>query len=355
VELLDRITELSHEFGVAAYVRGGGGNTSVKTESTLWVKPSGTTLATIKSSDFVAIDRSRLARLYAITPPSGTSAREAIVKEIMEQAVLPTTPGRASVEAPLHDSLMARYVVHTHPAVVNGMTCGKNGRSACQSLFGQALWLDYIDPGYTLCMEVRRQIQQYKASKGHEPSLIFLKNHGVFVAGDTPEAIRTLYAEVINTLERHYKKTGVSCEIKGGPLPDAGTVEAAKETIRLAFSEPNLCVSVGVAVKLPTGPVTPDHIVYAKSYYMTEKPTPEAVAQFKEKHHYSPHIITFDNMVFGVGSTPKKADLALELAIDAALVRQMAEAFGGLDYMTDRAREFIENWEVESYRSNQVS
>ena len=35
-----------------------------------------------------------------------------------------------------------------------------------------------------------------------------------------------------------------------------------------------------------------------------------------------------------------------------AQVMQLAEAFGGIDYMTDRAYEFIENWEVEYYRQS---
>jgi rhamnose utilization protein RhaD (predicted bifunctional aldolase and dehydrogenase) len=42
---IQTIVELSHEFGTPEYVKGGGGNTSYKDESTLWVKPSGTTLA----------------------------------------------------------------------------------------------------------------------------------------------------------------------------------------------------------------------------------------------------------------------------------------------------------------------
>ncbi|MDK2858172.1 MAG: hypothetical protein PWQ89_1291, partial [Verrucomicrobiota bacterium] len=36
---LKTIVELSHEFGTADYVKGGGGNTSVKNAATLWVKP----------------------------------------------------------------------------------------------------------------------------------------------------------------------------------------------------------------------------------------------------------------------------------------------------------------------------
>ena len=45
--LLDTITQLSHEFGSDEYVKAGGGNTSCKTDDTLWVKPSGTTLAAL--------------------------------------------------------------------------------------------------------------------------------------------------------------------------------------------------------------------------------------------------------------------------------------------------------------------
>ncbi len=41
-------------------------------------------------------------------------------------------------------------------------------------------------------------------------------------------------------------------------------------------------------------------------------------------------------------------------AEDGALVMQLAEAFGGINYMTDTQREFIENWEVESYRQKQM-
>lgn len=354
VELLDVITELSHEFGTAEYVRGGGGNTSVKTDSTLWVKPSGTTLADLKPSDFVALDRSKLGALYRAEPPSEASAREAMVKELMAQAVLPTRSGRPSVEAPLHDSLRARYVVHTHPALVNGMTCGKEGKAACASLFPQSVWLDYVDPGYTLCMAVRKAVADYKADFGREPALIFLKNHGVFVAADEADEIRKLYIGLMTTLQRHYAGRSISCKLSVGPAPDAAEVTAAREMIRQAFEDPTVCVAASGAFELPQGPISPDHLVYAKSFYLTEKPTAEAVAAFRNKHGYLPQVVAFGPMVLGVAPTPKKAELALELALDGAIVKQLAQAFGGIDYMTDAAREFIENWEVESYRSGQI-
>jgi rhamnose utilization protein RhaD (predicted bifunctional aldolase and dehydrogenase) len=59
-------------------------------------------------------------------------------------------------------------------------------------------------------------------------------------------------------------------------------------------------------------------------------------------------------MVFGIGTTETKASLALEFARDGALVMQLAKAFGGIEYLSDLSRDFIENWEVESYRSKQL-
>jgi rhamnose utilization protein RhaD (predicted bifunctional aldolase and dehydrogenase) len=354
LEILETITELSHEFGTTRYVRGGGGNTSCKTPQTLWVKPSGTTLADLTVQSFVALDRKKLSELYAIEPPADASAREALVKEKMEKAVLGSTPGRASVEAPLHDSLSARYVVHTHPAVANGMTCSQNGAAVCKRLFPQALWLDYIDPGYTLCMKVRQEIYRYRQANGNEPDVIFLKNHGLFVAADQPEQIRALYKEVISKLEEEYKKAGISLDLKIAPLPSALYLEEAKQTIRNALGNPQMYIVASGKFDTAPGPISPDHIVYSKSWPFIGQPTVEAIAAFKNKHGYVPQVIAFGDAVFGVASGPKAARLALELAQDGALVEKLAQAFGGIDYMTDRARQFIENWEVESYRKKQM-
>jgi len=353
-KLLDQITALSHEFGTTNYVRGGGGNTSVKTADTLWVKPSGTTLIGLTPDAFVALDREKLAQLYKITPPGDAAAREAVVKNVMSAAVLPGSSGRASVEAPLHDSLSATFVVHTHPAMVNGMTCAGNGKAACEELFSDALWLDYIDPGYTLCMQVRDEIKRFKDKIGFEPAVIFLKNHGVFVAGSTPDEIRQSYETIIGTLKQQYEQAGIPTKLKISPSPDAECQKITEQKICAAYGNDALSIAAAGKTALPDGPVSPDHTVYAKSYYLKTEPTVETISAFEKQHGYKPHIIACEDGVYGIGPTEKKAVLALELALDAAHVCQLADAFGGIEYMTDRAREFIENWEVESYRSKQM-
>ena len=236
-QLLQEITNLSHEFGTADYVCGGGGNTSVKNDTTLWVKPSGTTLGGLKPELFVALDRGRLAELYDITPPQEASAREALIKEKMSAALLPDQTSRPSVEAPLHDSLSARFIVHTHPALVNGMTCAKEGAVACGRLFPEALWLDYVDPGYSLCIAVRERIRRFVAEEGREPSLIFLKNHGVFVAGGSPQEIRDLYASICNRLLTEYANANIPIKLNIPPLPENFDLNARRQAIRRAFAD----------------------------------------------------------------------------------------------------------------------
>ena len=61
-------------------------------------------------------------------------------------------------------------------------------------------------------------------------------------------------------------------------------------------------------------------------------------------------MVIHNNRIYGLGVTEKNAGLALLFAQDGAQVMKLSHAFGGIDYMTDGAREFIENWEVESYR-----
>ena len=79
---LDTISALSREFGTPVYVKAGGGNTSAKDASTLWIKPSGTTLKDLTPEKFVALDRAKLGELYRAAAPADPARREALVLEI---------------------------------------------------------------------------------------------------------------------------------------------------------------------------------------------------------------------------------------------------------------------------------
>ncbi len=354
MSLLDDIVALSHEFGAPEYVRGGGGNTSCKTADTLWVKPSGTTLAGMTPSTFVVMSRAAMQHLYALEVPADSQAREALVKDVMAASVMPGQTGRPSVEAPLHEVLPGTFVVHTHPALVNGMTCSKNGAAVCARLFPDAFWIPYIDPGFTLCVEVRKRVQDFVASQGKAPSVLFLENHGIFVTGNTADEIRETYRRIMDTLKAEYVKAGVDLTLVMSAPSNAAAVEAVKQAITGTLGPDAAAVAYSEGFAVAEGPVSPDHIVYSKSYPYKGQPTAAGLAAFRTAHGYMPKVVITPAGVLGVSPAMKQASLALELAKDGALVCQLAKAFGGIQFMTDRARLFIENWEVESYRQKQV-
>ncbi len=355
MELLQAVTDLSHEFGTADYIHGGGGNTSAKDTDTLWIKPSGTTLGNLTPESFVSVDRSKLGELYKVTPPTDPDAREAIIKDTMMAAVRPGQSARPSVETPLHDSLGETFVVHTHPALVNGMTCAKGGADTCRSLFPNALWIDYVDPGYMLCMRVREGIASYQQRHGRLPEAVFMENHGVLVAGQTPQAIRDTYAEIMDRLREQYRQSGISTELNETSAPTPETTKGLTKRLgELPAAKETTCVSSGGSFAVMPGPLSPDHILYAGPYPLVGEPTAEAFAAFRSAYGCAPRIIACEAGVFGLGPARKVAELAMEFARDGALIVQLAEAFGGVQYMSDRARDFIVNWEVEVYRAKQI-
>ena len=348
---LKTIVELSHEFGTPDYVKGGGGNTSVKNETTLWVKPSGTTLAGLTEETFVALNRDKVNELFEVETPAESAAREELVKNFMAKAVK-NEAGRPSVEAPLHNILNPRFVVHTHPPMVNGLTCAKGGEVAAKQLFPDALWVEYIDAGYTLSVELKGRIEQYILKHGKGPEVILLKNHGIFVAADSAEEIRDLYAGVVGTLRLEYEKASITVTLE---IADAEPAPQTEEQIRQLFgADAQHVVSCSMFTCVP-GPITPDHLVYARAFPFTDELSEEAASKYRAKHGFAPKVVVGENCVFGIGATRNNAELALQLSQDGAQVMQLAEAFGGTEHMTDRAREFIENWEVESYRQSVAS
>ena len=118
--MLKTITRLSNILGGdPEFVLAGGGNTSCKDEKYLYVKPSGVSLAKITEKDFVKMDRAIIRECFSWSEFADASEREARIKSLMAYAVAPGSSGRPSVEAPLHEIMDFKYVVHLHPALVN--------------------------------------------------------------------------------------------------------------------------------------------------------------------------------------------------------------------------------------------
>jgi len=353
---LSTIKALSNFYGAnPEFVLAGGGNTSCKDEKYLYVKPSGVSLAKITEKDYVKMERAIIRECFSWSSFASADEREARVKSLMAYAVAPGSSGRPSVEAPLHELMDFKFVVHLHPAMVNGMTCGKNGAAKCAELFPEALWVEYVDPGFTLAKVVFDRVQEYKKTAGKAPSVIFLQNHGVFVGGNSDSEIRSAYDNIISTLESYYKSVNVDPAAAAVEAADVDTVMQYAPSLRgwLAADKSVVSVRSTRAFTPAAGPLTPDHIVYAKSFALScDEPSVEAVEAFAAAKGYKPKVVCIPGKaLFAVGNNANGAATTMALAYDAARVERLTAAFGGVNYLSDAHREFIENWEVESYRS----
>ncbi|MDR2096760.1 MAG: class II aldolase/adducin family protein [Treponema sp.] len=372
---LEELVAISQFYGSnSGYVIAGGGNTSFKDEKYLYIKGSGTSLANIEPEGFVKMERGLLSGIWEKTYPEEADKREAAVLADMMAARAPgEEQKRPSVETLLHDLLPFTFVVHTHPSLVNGLTCSVNGEAAAAELFaGDALWIPSTNPGYILSRKVKELMEEFKTRRGKPPAIIFLQNHGVFVGADTVEEIKAIYRRIMDTLEaKIIRKPDISdttyvykfSEWFGRLLCGFGGRTEKEHDWYVQFRR-NAEIARFVQDRASFAPVssafTPDHIVYSGSSPLfiedsTDDPSGKAADAWKthlERTGIIPKTIAYQGMgVFGIGISQKAADNAVELFIDTVKVAVYAESFGGGRFMSEDQISFINNWEVERYRS----
>jgi len=216
---LKELVHISNKYGAdARYVLAGGGNSSWKSKDALYVKASGMSMATIKTDGFVGMDRARLAKMMERQyDRSDDAAREAAVLSDMYDSRLPGFESlRPSVETLLHDLFPFAFVLHLHPALVNGMTCGAQGEKAARELFGDdAVWVPEFKPGYELAKLCAKFIGDYVKMRGAYPKILFHQNHGVFVAADGISELDELYDAIMSKIGGRIAKKPVD-ELKTG-------------------------------------------------------------------------------------------------------------------------------------------
>ena len=359
---IQSLIDISRKYGAdPRYVIAGGGNTSYKDDTHLWVKASGHALATIDEDGFAVLDRKRLAPMGRRRYSSDPAVREEQVKNDLAVACL-TKGRRPSVETSLHDCMEWKFVVHLHPTLVNGLMCSQQAAATCAELFPEALYIEYTDPGYTLFRKVYNRIKAWRAAKGSEPQVIFLQNHGIFVGADTTAEIERIYDGIIARLEARVE-----------PLPEGSTDvdEAAVEfvpAVRTVLSRAGrglktvqvtsdalVCWAIESwdAVKAP---FTPDGIVYCKSEYLRldgpdADAAEKAVERYVARRGHTPKVILVPGIgLLSVGDNAAGARTVRDVFLDSVKVAWYAGSFGGAHPMNRRQIGFIDNWEVENYR-----
>jgi rhamnose utilization protein RhaD (predicted bifunctional aldolase and dehydrogenase) len=286
----DRIAELkTHSVRVGSnpdLVQASGGNTSWKSDKTVWVKGSGKRLKDAVSEDiFSSIN-------YAVL-----TQEEVLACEDFSHLNLNDIP--PSIEANFHIFLRANFVTHLHS--LGSIAIGVATRShEFRSLNHELRFVPYARPGVELVNAISR-------TDGFADNILILQNHGVVVADQ--ESI-----EIENKIEKLERDIHVYFE----KIPDND-------------SFPNW-IDI-----LTSGVLTPDEAVFlgAKPFVKSEESLPNSVG-----------INSDGELLFPDGFSSDRTDLAIFYMRVAKLIEKKTQ----VNYLPEKEVHELLGWDKEQIR-----
>jgi NAD(P)-dependent dehydrogenase (short-subunit alcohol dehydrogenase family)/rhamnose utilization protein RhaD (predicted bifunctional aldolase and dehydrogenase) len=371
-EIIDLI-EISRYFGTEkAHVIAGGGNTSYKTDDHLWIKASGISLSHINEDGFCLLDRKKLAEIPLMNFSSDPAKREEEVKNVLlSSRINPDSRLRPSVETSLHNLFTYKFVVHTHSTIVNALLCSNHAEQKSKEIFGgKVLFLSYADPGWILFKATEAKIREFHLQHNHDPQVVLIQNHGIFVAADSTDEIKGIYADI----EAKIKHSMIAYPAFEEFAVSAKLTEVMP-ALRMLFSDFSLKTATAFNNSWVTGfissnhrfdegiarPLNPDQIVYCLSEYLfiENNGTQEEMIhelqvktkEFSNRRGIMPKIVFIQGEgVIAIEDSAVSAGYLKDMVNDFCQIAFLSENFGGPHPLTDNQIAFIESWEVENYR-----
>ena len=386
----------------------GGGNTSAKAtvvdhagreQRVLWVKGSGTDLATITRSGFAAL------RLDEVEPlRSRETMHDAAMVEYLRCCALGPDQPRPSIETLLHAFVGAAHVDHTHPDAVIALSSSPDGRLLAEEAFGvDAVWLDYQRPGFDMSKRIAELLDEHPSARA-----VLLERHGLVTWGRTSEEAYRSTIEFVTRAAEAVSRAGAdrfglggwaSAELgeseclallaqtlpvlRGSLLADAdgAVLEVDRSPAALAFAS-----SVRTPEVSQVGAPCPDHLVNTKHRPLVvgfDPATDDADAladAFRRgveeygtwyRAYYAAHVddetrrFPIDpvgprvTVIPGVGIVTSGLDAARarttrDLYHRAIVVQDAAEALGGFRSLSEAEAFAIEYWPLERYKLAQA-
>jgi rhamnulose-1-phosphate aldolase/alcohol dehydrogenase len=382
----------------------GGGNTSTKAierdhagreVDVLWVKGSGSDLATIKAEKFTGLKLDEVLPLQECEEMSD----EEMVAYLASCQLRPDMP-RGSIETLLHAFVPYPHVDHTHPDAINMICCARGGEDLAAECFGEeALWIPYIRPGFTLSKRVGEAVKNNPNAR-----FVLLAKHGLVTWGDThkesygrtieainraAEFVASLSAEPFGgqaveplSLERREALLAEVLPALRGALSSSGSGEASHKILQADYTSEDVLEFVcGRDSKelSQIGAACPDHLVRTKvkPLWMDFVPDKEGADDLKAKvregvkayrseyeAYFSRHEEANEEMsdpnprvvlipsvgIIGAAHNAKEAALSRDFAYRAINVMRGAHALGGYVSLTEEESYAVEYWPMELYK-----
>ncbi len=362
-----------------ALVLHGGGNTSVKLEvpnlfgemeEVLYIKGSGSDLATIEADGFAPVKLEVLKRMATLDQLSDTQ----MVKTQRTAMTNPDAPN-PSVEAILHAILPFKYVDHTHSDAILTLTNTEKGEALIRQIYGDRVMIvPYVMPGFLLAKKIHQMLQNVDLAK---IAGIILMNHGVFTFDDDA---RESYERMI-----YLASEAEAYLFKEGAWDVSLAADAGMDLIKLAHLRHEISKVQGTPMlakwdsrpeacgfsNLPNlaslalrGPITPDHVIRTKRLPLLVGENPaEEVKQYVQEYgayferHNDGSLTCLNPAPFwavwpGSGSVTFGSDLtdahiAADIAWHSMLAIQRGEALGGWKALPEKDIFEVEYWELE--------
>jgi rhamnulose-1-phosphate aldolase/alcohol dehydrogenase len=398
--VLDGLAYRSNLLGAdRALANQGGGNTSAKETivdhagretRVLWVKGSGTDLASITTAGFPGL------RLDELLPLREREAMDdaAMVEYLLRSAIRPDQP-RPSIETLLHAFIAAPHVDHTHPDAVIALTSTPRGRElAAEAFGGEAVWLPYQRPGFDMSRRIAQLLEEQPAARA-----VLLEKHGLVTWGETGEESYRSTIEFVTRASQAIERAGRDRFGLGGPgrpeleegaavallarsLPALrGALLADADGVILEVDRSPDAVAFASSVRAPEvsqiGAPCPDHLINTKHRPLVSEPEPDAlrsgVAAYATwyRDYYErnvddetrpfpidpagPRVIVLPGVgIVTSGPDAGRARFARDLYHRAIAVEDAADALGGFRSLSESEAFAIEYWPLERYKLAQA-
>lgn len=194
----------------------GGGNTSMKTTEkdfrgreieVMWVKGSGSDLATMKHKNFTGLN---VEDIRPLLERDHMSDEEMV--NYLSHCMIDSKHPRSSIETLLHAFLPFKHVDHTHPDAIISLCCADNGKALAEEIFGNRfVWVPYVRPGFTLSKMIAEGVQN-----NPNADLVLMEKHGLVVWGETSKESYDKTISVINEAEQYINEKAEKVTTFGG-------------------------------------------------------------------------------------------------------------------------------------------
>lgn len=181
----------------------GGGNTSMKTIESdfkgedvevMWVKGSGSDLATMGGKDFTGLKMDDILPLM-----EREEMKDEEMVEYLSHCMIDSKHPRSSIETLLHAFLPFKHVDHTHPDAIISLCCAHNGKEIANEIFGDRfVWVPYVRPGFTLSKMISEAVRQ-----NPQADLVLMEKHGLVTWGETSQESYEKTISVIQEAESY--------------------------------------------------------------------------------------------------------------------------------------------------------